>query len=80
MAHNKKRPKYVQEVVDQVNVILKDRKEKNPYCDLMFFIERYLITKDMYRGYNFFKEKERDGIKYNILAGSDTDFDFLQVY
>ena len=77
---NKKRPKYVQEVIDQVNLALKIREEKNPHCSLMLFIIDYLIAKDMYKGYNFYNEIERNGVKYNVLAGSATDFEFIQVY
>lgn len=76
---NKKRPKYVQEVVDQVNAVLKLRQEKDCFCGLMQFISDYLIAKDMYVGYNFFNEIEVDGVKYNILAGSATNFEFIQI-
>lgn len=77
---SKKRPNYVKEVVDQVNATLKVRKEKDCYCSLMHFITDYLASRDMYLGYNFYNEVERDGIKYNVLAGSATDFEFIQVY
>lgn len=81
MARNKKRPAYVQEIVNSVNERLKISKEKNAFSPLMIWICDYLVSKGMYQGYTFFNEKlNHKGEPYNSLAGSATDFEYLQVY
>lgn len=81
MAHKatKKRPAYVQEIIDSVNERLKFDKEKDNFCPLMVWICNYLLKKDMYRGYNMFNEVIRDGVSYNVYAGSATNFEYLQI-
>lgn len=49
MAQNKKRPQYVQEIVDEINEIFYHKKEKNTNCDLAIWLDHYLLNKGMYR-------------------------------
>ena len=71
MTQNKKRPKYVQEIVDEINEIFYRGKEKDALCDLSCWLSHYLIKKGMYRGYNFYMDKTHtDGKIYKTLAGS----------
>ena len=83
MAKNKKRPQYVQEIVDDINEIFYRKKEKNAHCDLAIWLDHYLLKKGMYRGYNFFIDKTlTDGKTYKMLAGSDdpNEYEYIQFY
>lgn len=76
----KQRPKYVNEVIDGVNRELRNRKVKN-FCEseLCMWLDNYLLSKKMYRGYNFYREKE-DG--HLVLAGTSNPekYDCIQFY
>ena len=83
MAKNKKRPQYVQEIVDDINEIFYHKKEKNAYCDLAIWLDHYLLKKGMYRGYNFYIDKTlTDGKTYKMLAGSSdpNKYEYIQFY
>ena len=83
MAKNKKRPQYVQEIVDDINEIFYHKKEKNAHCDLAIWLDHYLLKKEMYRGYNFFIDKtQTDGKTYKVLAGSSdpNEYEYIQFY
>ena len=83
MAKNKKRPQYVQEIVDEINEIFYRKKEKNALCDLAIWLGSYLLKKGMYRGYNFYIDKTHtDGTTYKVPAGSsDPDvYEYIQFY
>ena len=53
----KKRPKYVTELVNQVNKTLKTMGKQGENSDLHMFITSYLLNKNMYHGFNFYKDK-----------------------
>ena len=83
MAKNKKRPQYVQEIVDEINEIFYRKKEKNVLCDLAIWLDHYLLNKGMYRGYNFYIDKTHtDGTTYKVLAGSSDPnvYEYIQFY
>ena len=83
MAKNKKRPQYVQEIVDEINEIFYHKKEKNTNCDLAIWLDHYLLNKGMYRGYNFYIDKTHtDGTTYKVLAGSSDPnvYEYIQFY
>lgn len=83
MAKNKKRPQYVQEIVDDINEIFYRTKEKNAHCDLAIWLDHYLLKKGMYRGYNFYIDKTHtDGTTYKVLAGSSdpNEYEYIQFY
>lgn len=76
----KNRPNYVQEIVDKANERLRYFKIKDESNDLFVFVCDYLLKKDMYRGYNFFNTKNYQGKDYVVLAGSATNYEYLQIY
>ena len=83
MAKKKKRPQYVQEIVDEINEIFYRKKEKNALCDLAIWLDHYLLKKGMYCGYNFFiDETHTDGKTYKVLAGSSDPnvYEYIQFY
>ncbi len=81
----KKRPKYVQDLVDEVNDLfrqqgIKDISENN----LFWFTLNYLSKRKMYRGYNFYINKyDAKKDKYvPILAGTadPSKYDYIQIW
>lgn len=83
MAQNrKKRPKYVDDLVKEVNHTLRCGKVKDERNDLFVFMLHYLLRKKMYKGYNFYVDKKFEYGTLPILAGSaDYDkYDYLQLY
>lgn len=79
----KNRPKYIQEIIDDINTILYNSKEKDPHCDLATWLTSYLLHKDLYRGYNFYIDKvDNNGKTHKCLAGtSDMDkYEYIQIW
>lgn len=80
---NKNRPKYVQEIVDNINNIFYGRREKDPLCCLAMWLRQYLLDKKMYRGYNFYIDKmDKNGNIHKCLAGScDIEkYEYIQIW
>ena len=80
----KKRPQYVQDLVNKVNEHLRVHKVKEEHTDNLFkFMCDYLLKKDMYEGYNFFKMEYNPYLKKDVVvfAGSykKDEFEFLQI-
>ena len=87
MSRNKKRPQYVIDMLNDVNAYLRFRNVKDESDTLFCWIRNYLMDKDMYQGFNYYKYGDKiinsvTGEKILILAGSynKDEFDFLQVY
>ncbi len=76
----RKRPKYVTELVRKVNKTLQTLGKQGENSDLHIFITSYLLDKKMYHGWNFYKDKYVNGKTISVLAGSATDFDYIQMY
>jgi len=76
----KNRPKYVTELVCKVNKTLQTLGKQGENSDLHIFITSYLLDKKMYHGWNFYKDKCVNGKTISVLAGSATDFDYIQMY
>ena len=78
----RKRPKYIEELIHDVNTAWQATGEKNQWCDMMMVVSRYLIHHNCYRGFNFFKKETCNGKEYIVLAGTaDKDeYDFIQLY
>lgn len=76
----KKRPNYVTELVNKVNVSLKGLGKQGENSDLHVFLTSYLIEKKMYHGFNFYKDQYVNGKLIPVLAGSATDYDYIQFY
>lgn len=77
MKQKKKRPNYVEEVLIFVNTMLMQKKVKSASDPLCIFIERYLFSKNMYRGYSMFNLNEQG---HPVLAGSAENYDFIQYF
>lgn len=76
----KKRPKYVNEIIDSVNQELRNRKVKDLYeNDLCRWLDSYLLKRGMYRGYNFYKEIE-DGRLTLAGTANPEKYDCIQFY
>lgn len=82
MAKNKKRPKYVEEYINEVNNALEKWGVKDESNDLFIFACGYLLKRKMYEGFNFYKHVVRNGIEMLDLAGTPNKdkFDCLQLY
>lgn len=82
MAKNKKRPKYVEEYINEVNNALEKWSVKDESNDLFIFACDYLLKRKMYEGFNFYKHVVRNGIEMLDLAGTPNKdkFDCLQLY
>ena len=76
----KNRPKYVTELVRKVNKTLQTLGKQGENSDLHIFITSYLLDKKMYHGWNFYKDRYVNGKTISVLAGSATDFDYIQMY
>ena len=81
---NKKRPKYIQDIVNDINAQLRANYIKDENNDLFIWLCDYLLKRNMYEGYNFHKygDKIVNGKPIVCLAGTEdkNKFDFLQVW
>jgi hypothetical protein len=78
---NRKRPAYVDKLVHDTNLVLCRKKIHDEGDSLFVFMCSYLLSKHMYNGFNYYNM----GTDYNgnprpVLAGSSTDYEFLQIY
>ena len=80
----KKRPQYIIDIINSVNERLRLEKVKDANNNLFMWLELFLLKKNMYRGYNFFIDKENpyDNKIHSVLSGTDdpNKFDYLQFY
>lgn len=81
---NKRRPKSVEDMLEQVNEYLRFHKIKEEYNDLFAFMCDYLLQKNMYRGFNFYYTANYNGVDYPVLAGKQRydngEWEYLQIY
>ena len=85
MIKNRKRTKQVILLIDKTNSFLKENKVKDINDSLFRFVRDLLVKNRMYNGYNFYKDEEvklenGDVATKMILAGSCTDYDYLQLW
>ena len=85
MVKNRKRTKQVILLIDETNSFLKENKVKDINDSLFRFVRDLLVKNRMYNGYNFYKDKEvklenGDVATKMVLAGSCTDYDYLQLW
>ena len=85
MIKNRKRTKQVILLIDETNSFLKENKVKDINDSLFRFVRDLLVKNRMYNGYNFYKDKEvkvenGDTATKMVLAGSCTDYDYLQLW
>lgn len=80
----KKRPQYLQRLVDRTNMQLARTREKDACCDLICVVEDILLNADCYKGYNFYKYKEDGTLVLNGTPLWDKNenplFDCIQLY
>ena len=80
----KKRSNYVTELVNKTNEYLRFRKVTDTTDTLFVFMCDYLLKKNMYRGYNFFKDEYNTYVQKNVptLACSckEGEYEYLQIY
>jgi hypothetical protein len=83
MKHNK-RPQYVTDLVEKANKRFRDFKIKDESNDLFVFVCDYLLKRNMYEGYNFYKDEYVHYVDkvVSVLAGSakKEEYDYLQIY
>ena len=80
----KKRPNYVTELVNKTNDYLRFRKVTDTTDTLFVFMCDYLLKRNMYEGYNFFKDVYNTYVQKNVptLAGSykEGEYEYLQIF
>ena len=85
MIKNRKRTKQVILLIDETNSFLKENKVKDINDSLFRFVRDLLIKNRMYNVDNFYKDEEikvenGDVATKMVLAGSCTDYDYLQLW
>ena len=81
MSKTRKRPAYVATMLHEANLTLRHLKIRDEGDSLFVFICNYLTTHHMYHGFNYYNMgKDYNGNPYPVLAGSSTDYEFLQIY
>ena len=82
----KKRPKYIVDLVNDVNASLRRNKQKDIYSELAWWLVDYLTKNGWYKGHNFYIDStlEINGemVTRPALAGSaDPDkYEYVQIY
>lgn len=76
-----KRCKQLQAVVDKTNEYLRNNKIKDEGDPAFMVVQLALLETKTYHGFNYYSDgKLLDGTVIPILAGSSTDFEYLQLY
>lgn len=74
-----RRTKQMQNMIDMVNTYLRRNGIKDEGNDLFLVVTHNLLQQGLYRGFNYYKDKEIGGDIYPVLAGSDVNFEYLQI-
>lgn len=86
MSQNKRRPKYVEDLIEEVNHEMWNRQMKYDETNvLLFTIQTYLIHHGWYRGFNYFHDEVRydadnNPHKVQVLHGSDQGYEYIQLF
>lgn len=85
MNYSKRRTKKITELLIDVNDYLRNNKIKNEDDPVFLVIMHSLLRQHLYMGFNYYKDKVitfEDGHSevIRVLAGSSTDFEYLQLY
>lgn len=82
MTKHRKRTKYVEEYINEVNNALERMGVKDQSDSLFNFTCNYLLNRKMYEGFNFYKHVVINGVEKLVLAGTPNkdEFDCLQFY
>ena len=84
MVH-KKRPMYIENLVERANFEMRHRKLKYDESNGLFWMmNNLLLSKDMYQGFNFYYdlEIEINGERKVIssLSGDSINYEYIQLY
>lgn len=84
MAH-RKRPRYIENLIEKANYEMRFRKLKYDGSNGLFWMmNSLLLSKDMYQGFNFYHdmEIEIDGERKVIsaLSGDSENYEYIQLY
>ena len=74
-----KRTKQMQNFINQVNDYLRKNRIKNEGNDVFLITTHNLLQQNLYKGFNYYKDKKIGDVTLPILAGSSTDFEYLQI-
>lgn len=82
--YNKRRTKKITELLKDVNEYLRNNHIKDQGDPVFLVITHSLLRQHLYLGFNYYKDQTftyEDGsnITMPVLAGSDTDFEYLQI-
>ena len=86
MTYNKKRPKYIENQLSEINDILREKRLKyeDHYNDTLFqWFTQHLLNHRWYRGFNMYYDIiKEDGSVFRALAGENyKDYDYyLQIW
>ena len=77
-----RRTKQIEQLIQDVNCYLRNNKIKDEGDPAFCVTQWSLIDQGIYQGFNYFKDEYNEaGTKKRIvLAGSSTDFEYLQLY
>lgn len=75
-----RRTKQLQQVVDTTNYYLRRNGIKDEGDPAFHILMCALLQTKTYKGFNYYKDKKIGNEVIPVLAGSDTDFDYLQLY
>lgn len=75
-----KRTKQLQTVIDTTNAYLRNNRIKDEADPAFHMVTWSLLQTKTYKGFNYYKDKQIGDEVIPVLAGSCTDFDYLQIY
>jgi hypothetical protein len=70
----------MQKLIDDVNFYLRRNNIKDESDPAFQVVMWSLLEQHLYQGFNYFKLKKIGNDEFPVLAGSSTDFEFLQLY
>lgn len=81
MTKDKKRPKYIEDIIRDANAQFRRKYTKDEDDSLFVWLCAYLLGKDMYQGFDYYRYTRTAGKNPIALAGSykKDEFDFLQI-
>ena len=75
-----RRCKQLNQLVEHANLYLRKNKIKNEDDPVFQVVMWSLLEQHLYRGFNYYKLMTIGEDEIPVLAGSSTDFEFLQLY
>lgn len=79
----KKRPQYLVNMINETNEYLRLNRVTDEHDSLFGFMCAYLLKRDFYQGFNYFKDEYNTHVKdvVSVFAGSykKGEYDYLQI-